>query len=376
MRGRLLAILVSTSMSSASASVAQLGRTIRGMARGPRGYRGFPGPPGPGSPFGPFPTPTRLIGSQQLFAADFYFNSPVNKLPLDPQSSQKIAALGIGRLGANPEFALNVVSGPQVPGQITWGGSLESDGGSYPIGPQTLVSAYQFGAPVTVGNNTNFAADNHVLIFNSDTGILEETYFLGNNVPPYSIAQGTIWDVNSYQLRTACKLISPADDSSGETSADASGQAIWPMVLTHAEAFAGLPILHGFRFTIEQALSDFGWIWPATHGAGGVGTSGIVLGTTFRLAASFNTSGFPASFMPVLTAMQTYGLYYADNGATGLISADADQAWGDPSSSTSDTWVFNGLLHEIPLSALEIVDNQARVIAITSGQVRTSFPAR
>lgn len=325
-----------------------------------------------------YPPPTRMVGPVQLFPADYYFNSPVNKLPLDPQSSQKIAAMGVGRLGSEPEFALNVVSGPQVPGNITWGASVESDGGNYPINASTLLGSYVFGTPQTVGNNTNFGGDNHIIIVNTDTGLLYETFGLSNNVPPYGISNGAIWDLNSYQLRSACKLIPPVADPDGLTSADAAGMPIWPLVLTHAEAFAGKPILHGFRFTLSPSVAAPGFIWPATHAAGGDITNApaVVLGTTFRLAASFDVSPFPAWFQPILTALKTYGLYFADNGTGGLISADADQAWGDPNSSTSDTWIINGLFHSIPFSALEIVDNQARVISTTSGQVRPWWPAR
>jgi hypothetical protein len=323
-----------------------------------------------------YPPPTRMVGPVQLFPADYYFNSPVNKLPLDPQSSQKIAALGVGRLGSEPEFALNVVSGPQVGAAIIWGGSLESDGGNYPITPQTLLSSYVFGTPQTVGNNTNFGGDNHLCMINTDTGLLYETFGLNTNVPPYPISNGAIWDLNSYQLRTACKLIPPIVDTDGLTSADAAGMPMWPLVLTHAEAFGGSPILHAFRLTLPQALVSQGYIWPATHAAGGTGGSGIVLGTCFRLQASFDVSPFPSWFQRILTALKTYGLYFTDNGTGGLISADCDQAWGDPNATTSDTWIINGLFHQIPFSALEIVDNQARVISTTSGQVRPWWPVR
>jgi hypothetical protein len=351
--------------------------------QGPAGIQGIPGPAGPpgtgtGTISPAFPTPTRMVAGCQLFPADFYFNSPVNLLPLDPQSAQKIAVLGAGgtRLGSEPEFLLNIVSGTIPGAAIVWGASLESDGGNYPIGPSTLVSRWNFGAPVTLGANTDFSDDNHTLTLNSTTCLMYETYFLSNNTAPYSISNGSIWDLNSYQLRTASKSANGGNqDSSGLTSVDASGQAIWPMLLTHAEVYSGQPILHALRFSIENNIDTAGFIWPATHQAGGSGSSGIVLGTTFRLQASFDCSSFAAFFQPVCTALKTYGLEFADHGATGEISADADQAWGDPSLATSDNWIINGWFHQIPLSALEIVDNQARVISILSGQVKT-FPPR
>ena len=324
-----------------------------------------------------YPPPTRMVGPVQLFPADYYFNSPVNKLPLDPQSSQKIAAMGVGRLGTNPEFVLNVVSGPQVPAAITWGGSLECDGGNYPIGPETVLSQYIFGTVVTVGSNANFSADNHICVINTDTGLLYETFGCNTNTPPYVINQGSIWDLNLYQLRSGCKLISPLDDSDGLTSADAAGMPMWPLVLTHSEWASGAPILHSFRFVISAAQASAGWIWPATHSGNGSGNNLPVLGTTFRLQASFDASSFPANMQSLITALKTYGLYFCDGGTTGLISTDGDQAWGDPNAiGVSDDSIINEWLHQIPLSALEIVDNQARVISVTSGQVRQWWPAR
>jgi hypothetical protein len=74
--------------------------------------------------------------------------------------------------------------------------------------------------------------------------------------------------------------------------------------------------------------------------------------------------------------LQQYGLYFTDNGSPGLITTDADQAWGDPNSPASDTWIFAGWLHCIQLSDLELVENTPRVINVLSGQVNAAFVAR
>jgi hypothetical protein len=130
-----------------------------------------------------------------------------------------------------------------------------------------------------------------------------------------------------------------------------------------------------------------GYKWPATHQAGGSGSTNILLGETFRLKASFDTAtchyldnagqAFPSWFQQVLKGLQAYGLYFADytGSSPGLIGTDADQAWGDPSLATSDNWIFAGWLHCVQLSDLEVVDNQPRVVNTFSGQVQ-AFTAR
>jgi hypothetical protein len=304
----------------------------------------------------------------------------VDALPLDPSSAAKIASLGVGRLGPAPEFLLNIVTGQPAGAAIAWESvNPESDGGNYPITPSTVVSIYEFGGNPAVSAYTAFTTDGHILIANTTTGMLYETFALGNNVPPYQISNGAIWDMNSYCLRSALKL---SQDSSGLTSATAGGLPIWPLVLTHDEIFgvggsaanpaANIPpILHACRISLDKPHGGGGYQWPATHQSGG---SGIIRqGTCFRLSKSFvPPPNSPAYFLNLLTAFSNYGMIFDDFGSLGLISTDASQANGDPNSTTSDNYILAGLMHQIPLSALEIVENQARIINVLSGQVNQS----
>jgi hypothetical protein len=360
--------------------------------QGPPGVAGAQGPAGPIGPQGPagpsggtvvMPTPTRLFPgtNQQVFPADYYFNSRVDGLPLDPLSATKMAALGVGKLRPSPEFILNTVTGQPAGAQIAWDPSQltgETDGGNWPIGPTTNVSLYVFGDPASTELSVyaQFTTDSHIIVVNLSTGLLYETFALTNNTPPYAINNGAIWDMNSYALRSALKLIPYSVDSDGLTSADAAGMPIWPLCVQYQEVASGKPILHGFRFALSQATCQAGFQWPATHQAGGSSTSGPMLGATFRLNAAWlaaNAASFPASFQNVLTALAEYGLYFTDfSDNPGEISTDADQGWGDPNSSTSFVWTFSGLLQQIPFSALEIVENQARIVNVLSGQVNQS----
>jgi hypothetical protein len=110
------------------------------------------------------------------------------------------------------------------------------------------------------------------------------------------------------------------------------------------------------------------------------------MGSTFRLNPAFDTgtchygssSGqpFPSWFQTTLTALKAYGLYFADyTGNPGLVGVDADERWGDPSSSTSPIWQAAGFWHCIRLADLQIVDNQSRILDINDGAVKTGYVA-
>lgn len=332
---------------------------------------------------------TRSVNGCPIGYGDMYYNAPVNTLPLDVNNTAKIAALSGYRLGPSPEFYLNVVNNttPTYPSsQMIWdaAASGEVDAGNYPMTQSTQVSLYLYGKGTPISGGPYTGNDDHVIMLNTDTCVLYETYLLQNNAPPYHNVTGSIDNLKAYDLRTAAKQNS---DSDGLDNGTASGMAIWPEVLTHAEIFSGNPIVHGTRIGLGLAQGSPGFQWPATHMAGGTGTAGIYLGTTLRLPANYDTSTchneenagqpYPAWFQRVLTAFQTYGIYFADyTGSPGLIGTDADQGWGDPNSSSSDNWVFAGWLHCIRLTDLEVVDNQARIISLTSGRVQTNFPAR
>jgi hypothetical protein len=320
-----------------------------------------------------------------------YYNAPTTNLPVDALSNEKIASLGQGRLGPAPEFLLNLAnnSTPVVPSSgIQWDEQDgETDSGNYPIGQSTLVSYYVFGLLPTVAAAPagGYGQDDHIIVLNQQTCELYETFAMQSNAPPYHEASGSIINIGDYNLRTAYRDTPVLVDSYGLDNGTASGQPIWPFVLTHAEAYSGQPILHSFRFALPQSLGSAGFQWPGTHAAGGTGSNGIYMASQFRLKASFNINtclngnvgeAFTPQFQQVLIAMQTYGLFFTDYGYPGLVSTDADQAWGDPGSSTSDNWVFAGMMHCVQFSDLEVVDNTPRVISATSGQVNLSFIPR
>ena len=320
---------------------------------------------------------------------NMYYNQPVDGLPLDQQNAAKIASLGAGNLGPSPEFTVNMATATTPHPAIMWQNTNgESDSGTYPIDPGFFVSEYTYPNDPTVLNHVWGGPndDAHLLVVD-ERCINYEIYQMQNQTPPYVVSTGSIFDMNSTALRTDQKIITLAQDSDGLGSTDAAGMDISPLILTYAEAFSGKPINHGFRFALSQAQGSPYWQWPATHTGGRpTGTANILMGSTFRLNPAFDTgtchygssSGqpFPSWFQTTLTALKAYGLYFADyTGNPGLVGVDADERWGDPSSSTSPIWQAAGFWHCIRLADLQIVDNQSRILDINDGAVKTGYVA-
>lgn len=347
-------------------------------ANGAPGTQGIAGPMGPQGPAGngggtPTYPPTRMIGGCPFFPSAAFFNQPVDKLPLDVQSAAKITSLGVGRLSPSPEFAVNVAPAGTSFGQTKIAGTT-ADAGRYPVSGDMVVSSYSWPQKLTVANHVFAGGDDHLLVADQTDCILYEVFQIQNQAAPFAATGGAVWDLESTQSRLA--RIGPYNggmvDAYGLTSADAAGFPIAPLVLTHAEVYSGQPILHGVRMVLPSQLGSNCWQWPATHRGNHSGTA-ICMGTTFRLRADFDTSAFSPQFQSTITMLKTYGIYFVDGGYAGLISTDNDLAWGDTNSPASDNWIFAGWLHAIPFSALEVVDNQSRIVNYLDNGVKVGF---
>jgi len=169
------------------------------------------------------PTPELGAGAslhgKQVFPFDNAWNQDISNSPVDPNSANLIAGMGLAT-GLHPDFgtvwngAPNgipyiVVSGSQtqVPINFTAFGS-QSDPGPYPV-PSN--------APVEGGPNGT--GDRHVLVIDRDNWKLYEMYraFPINNGASWNCDSGAVFDLNSNALRPA-----------GWTSADAAGLPIFP----------------------------------------------------------------------------------------------------------------------------------------------------
>ncbi len=292
------------------------------------------------------------LGGCPVFPADNIWNTPVDNLPLDSNSTAYITTIGATRHvhadfgsgtwdGAPIGIPFIVVPNNQalVPINISPYAS-ESDPGPYPIPPDAPIE----GAPNTDG-------DRHVLVVRQGECKLYELYRAFRN------GSGSSWNAESaakYDLNSNAPL---RPDT--WTSADAAGLPILPGLVRYEEVAAG-EINHALRFTVPQTRKAH--IWPARHNASDLtGSQYPPMGQRFRLRANFNVSGYSHDAQVILIALKKYGMILADNGSAWYISGAPNPNWD------------NDVLHELDAvvgSDFEAVDVSSLIVSSNSGQVQ------
>ena len=276
----------------------------------------------------PAPIPDLGAGAslhgKQLFPTDNAWNQDISNAPVDSNSDNLIASIGVS-VGLHPDFgtvyngAPNgipyiVVAGtqPLVPMNWTAYGD-ESDPGPYPV-PSN--------APIEGGPNST--GDRHVLAIDRDNWKLYELgyAFPINNGASWNANCGAIFDLSSNAVRPA-----------GWTSADAAGLPIFPGLVRYDEVFEQGEIRHALRFTVQYTRRAY--VFPARHFASSYTSTNLSpMGMRVRLKASFDISGFSPRMQVILRALKKYGMIVADNGSNWYISGAPDPRWDDNELST------------------------------------------
>jgi len=264
------------------------------------------------------------LNGAQPFPSDNAWNTDVSALPVDPNSNNLIASIGLER-GLFPDFGAGlwegapigipyvVVAGsqPRVPVQFT-DYADESDAGPYPIPPN---------APIEGGAAS--AGDRHVIVIDRDNHRLYET---GNSYPQpdgsWRASGGAVFHLDSNNVRPTTKP--------RWTSADAAGLPIFPGLVRYDEASRGPGgIRHALRFTVSQTRRAY--VPPATHWASSNTSVNLPpMGMRVRLKAGYAIPpGFSAETRAILTALKTHGMMVADNGSNWYLSGAPDDRWNN-----------------------------------------------
>ncbi len=282
-----------------------------------------------------------------IFPDDHIWNTPVDGLPLDPNSAAYINSIGAGS-HLHPDFGSGtwegfpigipyvIVPGTQAKVPVNFVYADESDPGSYPIPHNPLIEGDPDGS-----------GDRHILIIDLDNCLLYELFAAHLESDGWYAGSGAIFDLQDYALRP-----------DGWTSADAAGLAIFPGLVRYDEVAAG-EIRHAIRFTVEETRRDY--IWPARHFASDLtGSQYPPMGQRFRLKASFDITGYSSEMQVILKAMKIYGIILADNGSDWFISGAPDERW--------DNDVLREL-SQVSGADFEAVDVSSRMLHPDSGQV-------
>jgi hypothetical protein len=290
-----------------------------------------------------------------IFPADNIWNTPVDTLPVDPNSAAYIANIGPDQM-LHPDFGegiyppgtggpigipYNVVPFTQTEVAITdFLYDDESDPGPYPVPPDALIE----GGPSATG-------DRHVLVMRQgDCKLFEIFNAFPDGGDTWRGDSGAIFDLTSNALRPDTW-----------TSADAAGLPILPGLVRYDEASAG-EINHALRFTVSQTRRDY--VWPARHFASSsTDPNRPPMGQRFRLKASFVIDGF---FSPegqaILQALKKYGMILADNGSNWYISGEPNEMW--------DNEDLRDDFDRVKGSDFEAVDSSSLLVDSDSGQAQ------
>jgi hypothetical protein len=243
-----------------------------------------------------------------IFPVDNIWNTPVDTLPLDPNSSAYVNSIGASArfhpdFGSDPSYGIPYVVVPAThPGvSVTFDYDDESDPGPYPI-PKN--------PPIEAGG------DRHILIVRQGECKLYELYAAEQNGGAWHAGSGAIFDLRANTLRPDTW-----------TSADAAGLPILPGLARLAEVQAG-EINHALRFTAARTRKAH--VWPARHDASDITDPNVPpMGQRFRLKTGFDISGFPADAQVILRALKKYGMILADNGSNWFVSGENNTGWDD-----------------------------------------------
>ena len=267
----------------------------------------------PGDPTG---IPNGSLQGRRPFPSDNAWNTPVDQLPVDPNSDALINSIG-RNTGLHPDFGANWNGGPfgipyvLVPGNttpvsVTFTWDDESDPGPYPV-PSN--------APIEGGAQSH--GDRHILVIDTDNWILYELFAAYPQSTGWRASSGAVFDLNSNGLRPA-----------GWTSADAAGLPIFPGLVRYDEVAEQGVIEHALRFTVSQTRHAY--VAPARHYASDDTDPDLPpMGMRVRLKAGFDITTFSPRVRVILQALQTYGMIVADNGSDWYISGAPDSRWDD-----------------------------------------------
>ena len=285
-------------------------------------------------------------GNCPIFPADNIWNTPIDTLPVHPNSATYVNSIG-ATASLHPDFGtvwngapngipFTIVSSTQklVPIVYTDYGD-ESDPGPMPIPPTAAIE----GGP-------NGTGDRHVLVVQTGTCKLFELFYAFPQPDgSWHAASGAVWNLGSHTLRPDTW-----------TSADAAGLPMLPGLVRYEEVQAGA-INHALRFTVPRTQGVH--LWPARHHTTDRGAQYPPMGLRFRLKASFDISRFSPRNQVILRALKKYGMFVSDNGSAWYLSGAPNPNWNDDDLHA---------LKQIQGSNFEAVDESRLQIAANSGQ--------
>ncbi|MFN8125740.1 MAG: hypothetical protein U0R64_04445 [Candidatus Nanopelagicales bacterium] len=261
-------------------------------------------------------TPGTVVGTDcPLFPADNWWRARVDRLPVAARSADWVRTIGVGQR-LHPDFgpSYGEQSVPYGIGVTVVGGGHRRVGVRFDYASESDRVPYPLGADTFIEGGRESDGDRHAIVVDRDSCRLYETWDTHPGSPRWHAGSGATWDLRSNALRP-----------NGWTSADAAGLPILPGLLTYDEVRAGR-VAHAIRFTAP--VTRRAHVWPARHDAGSTDSrSAPPMGARFRLAGSFDLTGWSRDAQVILRGMKRYGMVLADNGSPWFFQGTADSRW-------------------------------------------------
>lgn len=256
------------------------------------------------------------LQGKRLFPDDNPWNQDISKDAIDPNSENLIAGIGDDKplhpdfgadyMGSPNGIAYVVVKSDQPKVDVQFEYDAESDPGPYPIPPDAPIE----GGPSSKG-------DRHILVLDRDNGMLYELFSAYKTEKGWKAGSGAVFDLSSNKLRP-----------NSWTSADAAGLPILPGLVRYDEVMEQKEIRHALRFTVRNSRRAY--VHPATHFASKHTDANLPpMGMRVRLRGDFDIKSYPPECQVILRALQTYGMFVADNGKDWFLSGAPDPRWND-----------------------------------------------
>ncbi len=265
--------------------------------------------------------PNASLGGRRALAPDSVWNTPIDHLPVDPQSDRLIRSMG-ANASLHPDFGTVWAGAPWgIPYVIVDGNTRrypvrfeyadESDDVLYPIPPNVPIE----GTPA--GQAPSGDGDHHIIVIDRDNAKLYELFSVRMVNGGWAAGSGAVWD-----------LFGDTKRPRGWTSADAAGLPIFPGLVRHEEVVELKRIEHALRFTVPRTRQAY--VAPAAHWASRDASESLPpMGLRVRLKASVDVNALPEYVRPILVALKRYGMILADNGGAFFVSGAPDPRWRD-----------------------------------------------
>ncbi len=252
-----------------------------------------------------------VIAGCAIFPADNPWNTRIDTLPVHPQWAAYQQKMNLST-HFHPDWGDWSTDHYGIPWQAVPAGQALVPM-TFQYADQSDPGPYPFPADAKVEGGSGSGGDQHVLVLESGSCTLYETWNSSYSGGGWSCGSGARFVLSSNTLRP-----------DGWTSADAAGLPIFPGLVKLAEVQAGA-VNHAIRFTMNSTQQAY--IHPATHAAGKADATLPPMGLRLRLKASFSLSSFSGPAAVILLAMQRYGIILADNGSDWYFGGDSDDGW-------------------------------------------------